>query len=60
MKIIKPKIDAYILHVVGFEVFTAMTMKNAVFWHVALCVNRRFGGTSSIFRVEKSTSEEPA
>jgi hypothetical protein len=32
---------------VRFEVFTAMTMKNAVFWDVALCryfVNRRFGG----------------
>jgi hypothetical protein len=30
------------------EVFTAVTMKNAVFWDVALCryfVNRRFGGT---------------
>jgi hypothetical protein len=29
------------------EVFTAVTMKNAVFWDVALCrssVNRRFGG----------------
>jgi hypothetical protein len=33
---------------VGFEVFTAMTMKNAVFWDVApcrSCVNRCFGGT---------------
>jgi hypothetical protein len=30
------------------EVFTAVTMKNAVFWEMALCrscVNRRFGGT---------------
>jgi hypothetical protein len=30
------------------EVFTVVTMKNAVFWDVALCryfVNRRFGGT---------------
>jgi hypothetical protein len=36
-----------ILHV-RFEVFTAMTKKNAVFWDVASCryfVNRRFGGT---------------
>jgi hypothetical protein len=36
-----------ILHV-RFEVFTAVTMKNAVFWDVApcrSCVNRRFGGT---------------
>jgi hypothetical protein len=33
---------------VRFEVFTAVTMKNVVFWDVALCrywVNRRFGGT---------------
>jgi hypothetical protein len=33
---------------VRFEVFTAMTMKNAVFWDVALFryfANRRFGGT---------------
>jgi hypothetical protein len=32
---------------VRFEVFTAVTMKNAVFWDVAQCrscVNRRFGG----------------
>jgi hypothetical protein len=35
------------LVVVRFEVFTAVTMKNVVFWDVALCrscVNRRFGG----------------
>jgi hypothetical protein len=34
---------------VGFEVFTAVTTKNAVFWDVAPCrsyeINRRFGGT---------------
>jgi hypothetical protein len=33
---------------VRFEVFTAVTMKKAVFWDVAPCrssVNRRFGGT---------------
>jgi hypothetical protein len=33
---------------VGFEVFTAVTMKNVVFRDVALCgffINRRFGGT---------------
>jgi hypothetical protein len=32
---------------VSFELFTVVTMKNAVFWDVALCrysVNRRFGG----------------
>jgi hypothetical protein len=38
---------------VGFEVFTAVTMKNAVFWDVAPCrsceLNRRFGGTSVQF-----------
>jgi hypothetical protein len=36
---------------VRFEVFTAVIMKNAVFWDVApcrSCVNRRFGG---IFRL---------
>jgi hypothetical protein len=34
--------------IVKFEVFTAMIMKNIVFWDVARCgsgVNRRFGGT---------------
>jgi hypothetical protein len=33
---------------VRFEVFTAVTMKNGVFWDVtprASCKNRRFGGT---------------
>jgi hypothetical protein len=30
-----------------FKVFTALTMKNVVFWDVGLCIfwfNRRFGG----------------
>jgi hypothetical protein len=34
---------------VRFEIFTAVTMKNAVFWGVApcrICMNRRFGVTS--------------
>jgi hypothetical protein len=34
--------------VVSFEVFTVVTMKNAVCWNVApyrSCVKRRFGGT---------------
>jgi hypothetical protein len=34
--------------IVRFEAFTAVAMKNVVFWDVALCrscVNRRFGGT---------------
>jgi hypothetical protein len=33
---------------VGFEIFTAVTMKNGVFWVVTPCgsyKNRRFGGT---------------
>jgi hypothetical protein len=33
---------------VRFEAFTAVTMKNVVFWDVALCrnwVDRRFGAT---------------
>jgi hypothetical protein len=37
------------LILVWFEVFTTVTMKNAVFWDVApcrSCVNRRFGATS--------------
>jgi hypothetical protein len=36
------------MNYVRFEVFTAVTMKNAVLWDVApcrSCVNRRFGGT---------------
>jgi hypothetical protein len=35
-------------HHVRFEVFTAVTMKNAVFWDKVpcrSCVNRRFGKT---------------
>jgi hypothetical protein len=38
---------------VKFEVFTAVTMKNVVFWDVALCsscVNRRFGATYRLHR----------
>jgi hypothetical protein len=36
---------------VRFEVFTAVTMKNGVFWDVTscgFCNNRRFGGTASV------------
>jgi hypothetical protein len=36
------------VHSVRFEVFTAVTMKNGVFWDVTpcgFCNNRRFGGT---------------
>jgi hypothetical protein len=37
-----------VLYFVRFEVFTAVTMKNDVFWDVkpfGSCKNRRFGGT---------------
>jgi hypothetical protein len=37
---------------VRFEVFTAVTMKNGVFWVVTLCGscnNRHFGGTYRLF-----------
>jgi hypothetical protein len=40
------------LHYVGFEVFTAVTMKNAAFWDLVprgSCNNRRFGGTGRMF-----------
>jgi hypothetical protein len=47
-----PRVNASDLHLrstyVRFEVLTAVTRKNAVFWDVApciSCVNRRFGGT---------------
>jgi hypothetical protein len=36
---------------VRFEVFTAVTMKNGVFWDVTpcgSCKNRRFGGTQRL------------
>jgi hypothetical protein len=38
----------FMTHAVTFEVFTAVTMKNGVFWDVTpcgTCKNRRFGGT---------------
>jgi hypothetical protein len=38
----------YYLLFIRFEVFTAVAMKNGVFWDVTPCVsckNRRFGGT---------------
>jgi hypothetical protein len=41
----------YSYHLVRFEVFTAVTMKNGVFWDVTpcgSCKNRRFGGTYSL------------
>jgi hypothetical protein len=45
---------------VRFEVFTAVTMKNAVFWDVApcrSCLNRRFGGTYHIHLQSRKISE---
>jgi hypothetical protein len=46
------------------EVFTAVTMKSTVFWDVALCISCVNDvleqSIASIFRVEKSVSEEPA
>jgi hypothetical protein len=45
-----PRWDWWIIKNVGFEVFTAVTMKNAVIWDVAPCrsceINWRFGRTS--------------
>jgi hypothetical protein len=44
IRVSKSKTENY----VRFEVFTAVTVKNDVFWDVApcrSCVNRRFGGT---------------
>jgi hypothetical protein len=49
---------------VGFEVFTAVIMKNAVFWDVVpcrSCMNRHFGGVYHLhLQGRKITSEEPA
>jgi hypothetical protein len=49
---------------IRFKVFTAVTMKNAVFWDVALCrscVNRRFGGTYRLhLQGRKVRDREPA
>jgi hypothetical protein len=39
------------INLVGFEVFTAVTIKNAFLWDVGpcrSCMNRRFGGTYSL------------
>jgi hypothetical protein len=47
-----------------FEVFTAVTMKNAVFWDMApcrSCMNRRFGGIYRLhLQCRKSSKEERA
>jgi hypothetical protein len=52
-----------LLIVVRSEFLTAVTMKSAVFWDVApcrYCVTDVSEERISIFRVEKSASEEPA
>jgi hypothetical protein len=44
--------DIVLCSIVRFEVFTAVTMKNGVFWAVrpcGSCKNRRFGGTWYFF-----------
>jgi hypothetical protein len=49
------------LVLVKSEVFTAVTMKNAVFWDVTLCsscVNRRFGGTYCLHLQGRKISEQ--
>jgi hypothetical protein len=46
-------------HNVRFEIFTAVTMKNAVFWDMAR-TDVSEERIASIFRVEKTASEEPA
>jgi hypothetical protein len=45
---LKPKTLKRVQNYVGFEVFTAVTMKNGVLWDVTpcdSCKNLRFGGT---------------
>jgi hypothetical protein len=51
MSEIKAEDMACVLHQVRFEVFTAVTMNNDIFWDVkpcGSCKNRRFGGTYRI------------
>jgi hypothetical protein len=54
------KFGAYNYTYVIFEVFTAVTMNNAVFWDVApcrYCVNRRFGGKYRLNLQGRNTRE---
>jgi hypothetical protein len=53
--------------ILRIEVFTAVTMKNAVFWDVApctSCVNRRFGGTYRLHlqgrKIRENSLQPPA
>jgi hypothetical protein len=52
---------AILTEVIRFEVFTAVTMKNAVVWDVVpcrYCVNRRFGGIYHIHFQNRKILEE--
>jgi hypothetical protein len=53
-----PPILKYCSHYVRFEVFTAVTLKNCVFWDdtpCGSCKNRRFGGTQRLLhQVDKN------
>jgi hypothetical protein len=49
------------LYICKIEVFTAVTMKNAIFWDVVpcrSCVNRRFGGTYRLHLQGRKTCEQ--
>jgi hypothetical protein len=51
-----PQLSEHIRNCVSIEVFTAATMKNAVFWDVtscSSCKNRRCGGTYRLRRQSK-------
>jgi hypothetical protein len=53
----------YDRHFQASEIFTAVTMKNAVFWYVApcsSCVNRRFGGTYRLHIQGRKIREQSA
>jgi hypothetical protein len=60
----KEHINKGIQNQLRFKVFTAVTMKNAVFWDMVSCrscVDRRFGGAYHLtIKVEQSASKEPA
>jgi hypothetical protein len=57
------RISHYVNYIIGsFEVFTAMTMKNAVFLDVApcrSCVNQLFGGTYRLHLQRRQHSTLP-
>jgi hypothetical protein len=51
----------HINDIVGAEIFTVVTMKNAVFWDVAPCgfiTNQRFGGKCRLHLQEKNKANE--